>query len=73
GTLEVQSDVDRASLSHLSCADQALEYKKPEEKRPRAEHGMRVRGGASLLTLFGERSNYRNAVDAKRVPAWLCV
>ena len=25
---------------------------------------------ASLLTLFGERSNYRNAVGAKRVAAW---
>jgi len=32
-----------------------------------------IGSSASLLTLFGERSNYRNAVDAKRVPAWLCV
>jgi len=32
-----------------------------------------IGSSASLLTLFGERSNYRNAVDAKRVPAWRCI
>jgi hypothetical protein len=26
-----------------------------------------------LLTLFGERSNYRNAADAKSNAAWLCI
>ena len=32
-----------------------------------------IGSSASLLTLFGGRSNYRNAVDAKRVAAWRCI